>query len=50
VLREGQMLARVKHPNVVTVFRAQQVGQEVGITMELSKAAICPTSSVTPAR
>ena len=35
VLREGQMLARVKHPNVVTVFRAQQVGQEVGITMEL---------------
>ena len=35
VLREGQMLARVKHPNVVTVFRAQQVGDEVGITMEL---------------
>ncbi len=35
VLREGKMLARVKHPNVVTVFRAQQVGDEVGITMEL---------------
>jgi len=37
VLREGQMLARVKHPNVVTVFRAQQAGDEVGITMELIK-------------
>jgi len=37
VLREGQMLARVKHPHVVTVFRAQQVGDEVGITMELIK-------------
>lgn len=35
VLREGQMLARVSHRNVVTVFRAQQVQDEVGLTMEL---------------
>jgi hypothetical protein len=35
VLREGQMLARVKHQNVVTIFRAQQIGDEVGLTMEL---------------
>jgi serine/threonine-protein kinase len=37
VLIEGQMLARVNHRNVVTVFRAQQIGDEVGLTMELIK-------------
>ena len=37
VLIEGQMLARVSHRNVVTVFRAQQIGDEVGLTMELIK-------------
>ncbi len=35
VLREGQMLARVRHRNVVTVHAAQRVGDEVGVTMEL---------------
>ena len=35
VLKEGQMLARVRHNNVVTVFRAQQIGDEIGLTMEL---------------
>lgn len=35
VLREGQMLARVRHRNVVTVYSAQRVGDEVGVTMEL---------------
>ena len=37
VLIEGQMLARVKHHNVVTVYRAQQIDDEVGLTMELIK-------------
>jgi hypothetical protein len=37
VLIEGQMLARVKHNNVVTVHRAQQIDDEVGLTMELIK-------------
>ena len=37
VLIEGQMLARVKHQNVVTVHRAQQIDDEVGLTMELIK-------------
>ncbi|HYN07806.1 MAG TPA: serine/threonine-protein kinase [Vicinamibacterales bacterium] len=37
VLIEGQMLARVSHRNVVTVYRAQQIDDEVGLTMELIK-------------
>lgn len=35
VLREGRMLARVRHRNVVTVYRAQQIGNEIGVCMEL---------------
>lgn len=35
VLREGQMLARVRHRNVVTVHAASRIGDEVGLTMEL---------------
>src|SRR5262245_1858968 len=37
MLLEGQMMARVSHRNVVTVHRAQQIGDEVGLTMELIK-------------
>jgi serine/threonine-protein kinase len=35
VLREGQLLARVRHRNVVTVYGATQIGDEVGLWMEL---------------
>jgi serine/threonine-protein kinase len=35
LLREGQMLARVRHRNVVTVYGARQIDNEVGIWMEL---------------
>lgn len=34
VLREGQLLARVRHANVVTIHGAQQIGEEVGLWME----------------
>jgi serine/threonine-protein kinase len=34
-LHEGRMLARVRHRNVVTVYGAQQIGDEVGVWMEL---------------
>jgi serine/threonine protein kinase len=34
ILREGQLLARVRHPNVVTVHGSMQIGDEVGIWME----------------
>ena len=37
ILREGQLLARVRHPNVVTVYGAQQIGSEVGLWMEFVK-------------
>ena len=35
VMREGQMLARVRHPNVVTVHAVRRVGGEVGFVMDL---------------
>ena len=34
-LAEGRMLARVRHRNVVTVYGALQIGDEVGFWMEL---------------
>jgi serine/threonine-protein kinase len=34
ILREGQLLARVRHANVVAVHGAQQIGDEVGLWME----------------
>jgi serine/threonine-protein kinase len=34
-LHEGRMLARVRHRNVVTVYGALQIGDEVGVWMEL---------------
>jgi len=35
VMREGQMLARVRHPNVVTVHAVRRVGDEIGFVMDL---------------
>jgi len=35
VMREGQMLARVRHPNVVTVHAVRRVGSDVGFVMDL---------------
>ena len=35
VIEEGRLLARVRHPNVVTVFGAERVGDRVGVWMEL---------------
>lgn len=34
-MREGQMMARVRHPNVVTVHAVRHVGDEIGFVMEL---------------
>jgi len=34
ILREGQLLARVHHRNVVTIHGAQQIGNEIGLWME----------------
>jgi hypothetical protein len=34
VMREGQMLARVRHPNVVTVHAVRRVDDEVGFVMD----------------
>jgi serine/threonine protein kinase/Tol biopolymer transport system component len=34
VLREARLLARVRHPNVVTVYDADEIGGHVGLWME----------------
>jgi TolB-like protein/thioredoxin-like negative regulator of GroEL len=34
VIEEGRLLARVRHPNVVTVYGAERVGEQVGVWME----------------
>jgi eukaryotic-like serine/threonine-protein kinase len=34
-IEEGRLLARVRHPNVVTIFGAEQIGDHVGLWMEL---------------
>lgn len=34
LVREGQMLARIRHPNVVGVYGVQRRGVEVGLAME----------------
>jgi eukaryotic-like serine/threonine-protein kinase len=35
IIREGQLLARVRHPNVVTIYGAEHIGDQVGLWMEL---------------
>ena len=34
ILREGRLLARVRHPGVVVIHDAQQIGDRVGLVME----------------
>ncbi len=35
IIEEGRLLARVRHPNVVTIYGAEQIGERVGLWMEL---------------
>src|SRR6185503_15538567 len=34
ITHEGRLLARVRHPNVVTIYGAEQIGDRVGLWME----------------
>jgi TolB-like protein/Tfp pilus assembly protein PilF len=35
IIHEGRLLAKVRHPNVVTIYGAEQIGDRVGLWMEL---------------
>ena len=35
IIHEGRLLARVRHPSVVTIYDAEQIGNVVGLCMEL---------------
>jgi eukaryotic-like serine/threonine-protein kinase len=35
IIEEGRLLARVRHPNVVTIYGAERIGNRVGLWMEL---------------
>ena len=34
LIHEGRLLARVRHPNVVTIYGAEQIGDRIGLWME----------------
>jgi eukaryotic-like serine/threonine-protein kinase len=34
IIHEGRLLARVRHPNVVTIHGAEQIGDQIGLWME----------------
>ncbi|MEN3336756.1 MAG: hypothetical protein V7647_432 [Acidobacteriota bacterium] len=34
IIQEGRLLARVRHPNVVTIYGAERIGDTVGLWME----------------
>jgi len=35
IIEEGRLLARVRHPNVVTIYGAEQIADHIGLWMEL---------------
>ena len=37
IIEEGRLLARVRHPNVVTIHGAERIGDQIGLWMELVK-------------
>src|SRR5687767_9361465 len=37
IIEEGRLLARVRHPNVVTIYGAERIGHQVGLWMEFVK-------------
>jgi serine/threonine-protein kinase len=37
IIEEGRLLARVRHPNIVTIYGAERIGDQIGLWMELVK-------------
>ena len=34
IIEEGRLLAKVRHPNVVTIYGAEQISDQIGLWME----------------
>ena len=49
IIEEGRLLARVRHPSVVTIHGAERIDERVGLWMEFVEAARCISSSSTMA-
>ena len=43
IVHEGRLLARVRHPNVVTIHGADQVGDQIGLWMEFVRGQTLDT-------
>lgn len=39
IIHEGRLLARVRHPNVVTIYGAEQIGDQIGLWMEFVRGS-----------
>jgi len=39
IIEEGRLLARVRHPNVVTIYGAERIGERIGLWMELVRGS-----------
>ena len=39
IIHEGRLLAKVRHPNVVTIYGAEQIGDQIGLWMEFVRGS-----------
>ena len=48
IIREGRLLAKVRHPNVVTIYGAEQIADRIGLWMEFVRGQTLEQELKTP--